>query len=235
MSDIGSFLLQTFALLLVTVTVGFLVLLGESGMTGKAVTEGKVSIAEWGRSVRKYFVRILGLALIYVGLLVGVFTVVGVITIMPVILSMVGQAAQGQPPPSESAIMQSFAPVAIVFAVIAAFVQAGFYLLLAPAVVDDAGIGGSVEKAIRVLRAKYKAFLAYASLVCGIILVSSAPILLFFFSGFDVNLKVAFLPGNLSVAVLVPSIVQTIFSPLFFLIAFLIYYDASRPPPVGQA
>lgn len=222
-------LYRGFATLAVTVIVTFFVILGQAGMTGRAVLEGKTTIGDWGSSIKRNFFKVLGVGLIYVGILFAFMIVVGMMTflsILPTIaenlqrLNQTLPAAPGAPqiPPSAFPQLISFA---MVFPVLFALAQAIFYVLLAPAVMDNKGVGSSVDHGFRTIKRSFPLFIGYAALMCVVALATATltfwPAFSAVFSG-----EVSAISG-LSWQNITSQIIGAVFSPLYFLLAFSIY------------
>jgi hypothetical protein len=75
-----------FGVLFLMLVVSFLVILGQANMSGKARKEGKTALGDWVAGVRKYFFRVLGIGLVFLGIVLILFMIVGatyVLTVLP--------------------------------------------------------------------------------------------------------------------------------------------------------
>jgi len=170
---------------------------------------------DWPKSIRKYFFRVLGIGIVYVGVLFVIFMVIGVLAIIPFLPSILGKPSWPTSPPTPP---PSLFPLSYVFPVVFAVVQSVFYVILAPAVLDDQGVGGSIDQGLKAVKGRFQAFLGYVGFVCAVMLISSTLS----------SLKLPPLVGSFTLSGVVSEAITAFISPLFFLIAFLIY-AGSKP------
>ncbi|MFQ6074555.1 MAG: hypothetical protein ACE5Z5_00275 [Candidatus Bathyarchaeia archaeon] len=105
------------------------------------------------------------------------------------------------------------------------------YMLLAPAAIDDRGVGDSVNLGFETIRRELRVFLVYVALVFVVQLLTRS------LMGVNVNpimgsispvINVVPIVEGLSSMTIISEIVNAIVSPLLFLLAFLTYATASR-------
>lgn len=181
-----------------TFLISFIVTSGQAGMTRKVVLEGRVRIGEWVTSVKRYFFRVLKLKLLYTFTLGVVLAVAGII--------------------GEQAVV-AFA----FFGVVAGSV---FRILLAPAIIDDRGVGDSIGQGFGAIRRRSKAFLVYVLLVWAVGTITSFPVQL-------TGIKAITIVGDLTLADVATGIITAFISPIYYLIAFIFYVQATRSSESG--
>lgn len=213
-----------FGVAFLSLVVSFLVILGQASMSGKAVSQGKTKLVDWSSGVKKYFFRVLGISLIFLGIFLLLFAIVGVayaLTILPKLIT-----PQGVVTPS-STMAATFtakwtATLSLAMALPITVAQSVFYVWLAPAILDDKGVGTSLDLGVKAVRKSWRAFLAFIVLffVVSVIvaLVNDLPAV--------IGIGAQPLVGSLTSTSILSQIIEKVFSPLWFLIAFELYHES---------
>jgi hypothetical protein len=210
--EFRSFITVGIGFLLIIMFISFLCVLGQASMTGKAVTTGKAELSDWSEGIRRYFLRVLGISLVYVGVLLLSLTLI----VVMFTLTLMRMPASLQVPKSFLFLTVNSTTIFLITAL-----QSLFYLLLAPAIIDDKSVGASLDAGIRALR---KSGLTFLSFIALFFCVSVATALL---REVPSLLGAAIQPflGSLTPAAAMSQAVNAIFAPVWFLIAFIIYKE----------
>jgi len=219
-----SLLMAGFGVLFLLSVVSFLVILGQANMSGKVITEGKTRLADWGIGIRKYFFRVLGIGLVFLGIMFVLFMIVMVayaLTILTKIITPEGVITPPITPTPQTTYMDW--TMTLITALIMTIAQSFFYIWLAPAILDDKGIGTSLDLGIKTIRKSGRVFVGFIVLF---LIVSAIATLVNSFPAI-IGVTVPPLVGSLTPTSIVSQIIEKIFSPLWFLIAFTIYHQHS--------
>lgn len=211
-----------------TLAVNFLALLGQVEMAGKVVLEGKASLGDWGAGIRRLFFKVLGIGLIFLGLLFTLSMVVVVIyalTIIPKLITPEGAVRPPIAPASGTAYM------GLALAAVIALAQSIFYMWLAPAVLEDRRVGASLDSGLKSIKRCGRLFIGFVALFSiasiATALIKEAPSL--------VNIAGRPLVGSLTPVSIISQIVEKILSPLWFLMAFTMHHSMqASEPAVGD-
>jgi len=215
-----------FGVMILSLIVSFLVILGQAIMTGKVIQEGKTKLSDWGKGIKRYFLRALGISLVYFGIMFVSFILVMIVfmfAILPQLISQIsGDMSLGTPliPPLTLVLMS------LVSALLTTATSAIFYTWLAPAVLDDKGVSASLKAGTEAIGKRRKTFLGF---VIFFFLVNFVPTLLTGTSltqyTYPVTMMQSAYLGYVTPMRVVSQVVTAIFSPLWFLIAFTIYSE----------
>jgi len=214
--------LVAFGVLFLNLIISFLVLLGQASMTGKVVLEGKTRLSDWGRGIKRYTLRVLGIGLIYVGIVMVFFMFVMLISMFVILPQFISQL--GKVTPSQALQISPLTSMTIgsVTALLTTIASAIFYIWLAPAVIDDKGVSASLQAGTEAIGKSGKTFLGFIALFLSVSLV---PVLI---GATPTYFGTTVQPASLSYVtptLIVSQVVTTIFSPLWFLMAFTIYSE----------
>ena len=220
-----SFIFMAFGVLLLNLIVSFLALLGQASMAGRVVAEEKTRLTDWGKGIKKYSLRVLGIGLIYLGIIVVFFVLIGMIIVfamLPQLISQLGGIVTPPTPPLTPLITPSITMATTgVTALLMTIASAVFYMWLAPAVVDDKGVFVSLDAGTKTIRKGGKAFLGFIALF--FIVSAIAQMIEAFPTCLGVTIQPVCYNGCVTPTHIVSQVITTIFSPLWFLIAFTIY------------
>lgn len=205
-----------FLLGLVNITTGFLVVLGQAGMTGRVVLEGATRLRHWGASIRSHFFTVLGLGIVYGGIVVVIGAAMGVLGVSVAFLSRsIPTVPPGTPP--TAALPPLVTPLAVIYPLLMAISQSIFYILLASAVMDGRGIAGSLDYGLKVVKRGWRVYLPYLGVFIAVSLAVSL------IGSFQYITQGGFSDYLLSPNVFISQGLNAVFSPFLFLLAFLIY------------
>jgi len=111
----------------------------------------------------------------------------------------------------------------LVTALIMTAAMSVFYVWLAPAILDDKGVGSCLDMAVKAIRKSGRVFLGFIILF---FMVSAIATLI---RDFPAMIGATFQPlvGSLTPTSIVSQIIERVFSPLWFLIAFTIHRELS--------
>lgn len=213
----SGFLMTAFGVLFLLIAVNFLVLLGQINMTGKVVAGKKACLQDWSEGITKYFLRGIALGLVILGVVMVLFMLVGVLfilTALPTIISPEGAIKPTPTPTGTPAIIVTFVTT---FLVSTAFSL--FYMWLAPLVIDNKTVGGSLDSGTKAAR---KSMLNFLWLLVLVFIVSACVEIIRSYSSY-MGITTQPTIGALTLSSLVSQIIEKLFSPLWFLIAFRIY------------
>jgi len=201
-----------FGVLFLNLIISFLVILGQVSMTREVILEGKTGLSDWGKGIKRYFLRVLGIGLIYLVLVWALSMFVGGISLLTIL-------AHTLPSPQISTlILIMISSVSTLLMTVASTI---FYIWLAPAVIDDKEVFESLKAGTEAMGKGGKTFLGFIALY---FLVSLVTLLIAPPSYFGTSVQPS------SVEYITPKgvtsqVITTIFSPLWFLIAFTIYNE----------
>jgi len=206
--------------LLLMLVVSFLVILGQANMSGKVVTVGRTTLADWGTGVRKYFFRVLGIGLIFLGIVFILFMIVGFAYALTILPEMITSEGVVRPPitPTPQTVYMSWVMTFIMTAALSVF-----YIWLAPAILDNKGVGTSLDLGVKTIRRSGRVLVGFITLFFIVSAIATVIKDLPSLTGLDVQPLV----GSLTSASIISQIIERIFSPLWFLIAFTIYHEHS--------
>ena len=221
-TELATFIFVAFGVLFLNLIISFLALLGQASMAGKVVVEGKTRLIDWGKGIKKYFLRVLGIGLIYLGIMFVFFIPIGII----VVLAMFPQLISVPPPtlpltPETSPLISTV--MSWVTVLLMTIASAVLYTWLAPAVIDDKGVFASLDAGTKTMRKGGKAFLGFIALLC--IVSAIAELIRTFPTYLGLTIQPVFYDGCVTLTQIVSQAIATIFSPLWFLIAFTIYSE----------
>ena len=219
-SELFRFVFLAFGVLLLNLIVSFLVVVGQASMAGKVVVEGKTRLADWSKGVKKYALRVLGIGLIYLGILVAFFmllVMIFVFAMLPQLMSQIGKVTPPSTPLISPSVTKAMGAVTALLMTIASSV---FYMWLAPAIIDNKGVFASLDAGTKAIRKCGKAFLGFLALFFAVsvtVQLIGAPVMLGAQPVWSVVTPMHMVSG----------VIAIIFSPLWFLIAFTIYQSQS--------
>lgn len=207
--------------------ISFLALLGQASMAGRVVVEGETRLIDWGKGVKKYSLRVLGIGLIYVGIVAVFFVLVVMVVVfsmLPQLMSRMGEVAPPTPPITPQMSPLVSATTSWMLPLVTAIVSAVFYMWLAPAVIDDKGVFASLDIGTKAMRKEGKLFLGFIVLLfavsAGAQLIGMLPYYL------EIMVPSVCYAGFCAPPThIVSQVITTLFSPLWFLIAFTIYSE----------
>ena len=213
--ELLTFVFVAFGVLCLSLLISFLVVLGQASMTGRVILEGKTRISAWGKGIKRYFVRVLGIGLIYFGIVMVFFMLVMLISMFAILPQLMSQLGRGTPPqmPEISPVIFMTSWVTALFFTIASAI---FYIWLAPAIIDDKDVFASLQAGTKAIGKSGKEFLGFVILFY---LVSLVSVLI------GTPVQPALFNGYVTPTQVVSQVVTAIFSPLWFLIAFTIYSE----------
>ncbi len=212
------------AALCISLTISFVVLLGQASMTGKAVVGEKPKLADWW-GARKYLVRVFGICVIYLGMIISFFALIGVLVAVAFYPEIFSAEATSQLPPIPHLEALGYAVAGVM-----ALIQSIFYVLLAPVAVDDKGFGASIDAGFSAVKKCKQLFACFITLYLAVSLltqlISSPQILLSSKEVRGFSACVEAQPYTVNLPRLVSKAVSTVFSPLWFLMAFVLYRES---------
>ncbi|WP_455276842.1 hypothetical protein [[Eubacterium] cellulosolvens] len=216
-----SILMMGFGALFLMMAVSFLVILGQVNMSGKVITKGKTTLADWGDGVKKYFFRVLGIGLVFLGIMVVLFMVVGMayaLTILPEMITPEGVVSPSFTPAPQAAYMGWAMTLIMVVA------QSVFYIWLAPAIMNNKSVGTSLDLGIKAIKKGGRVFVSF------IILFFIVSVVTMFVENSSTFMGTTIQPlvGSLTYTKIVSQLIEKVFSPLWFLVAFAIYRKHSK-------
>jgi len=215
-----------FGVFILNIVVSFLVLLGQVIMTGKVIQEGKTRLNDWGKGFKKYFLRTLGINLIYYGIVSVLFILVMIVlmlALLPQLISQLSGTVSLGMPQISPLILMSMSFVTVLLTTVASAI---FYMWLAPVVLDDKGVSASLKAGTEVIGRRRNMFLGF---VVFFFLMNSVSNLLTGTSltlfTYPVTMVQSMNVGYITQIRVVSQVITTIFSPIWFLIAFAIYSE----------
>jgi hypothetical protein len=200
--------------------VSFLVILGLANMSGKVVKQGKTTLDDWSAGVRKYFFRVFGIGLVFLGIILILFMIVGVAYVLTVLPEMITSEGVMRPPITST---PQTAYMSWVMTLIMTVASSIFYVWLAPAILDNKGVGASLDMGVKTIRSSSRIFVGFIILFFIVSAIATVIKVLPSMIGLDVQPII----GSLTYTSIVSQIIERIFSPLWFLIAFTIYREHS--------
>lgn len=223
-NDYQSFLLVGLGMWVLIQAVSFSALLGQASMAGKAVSGERTSLGDWVEGVRAYFSRVFGISLIYL-VIAGVFfiplsRIYYSIVLLP-LASQMGITAPQTPPPTTTTPLPTAILLTIAFFITTA--TAVFYMLIAPVVFENKGVISSLRSGTTAIRRSGWTFLGFIALMSVISGVTSMIENLPMYSATEVQRILH--QGYLKPLNIASQAINTVISPLWFLIAFTIYHD----------
>lgn len=230
--ELLGFIYAAFGVFLMNLVISFLALLGQASMAGRVVVEGKTRLIDWGKGIKKYSLRVLGIGLIYLGIIAVFFVLMVMILMFAMLPQLISQF--GLPTPSTTPQISPLisATTSLVTLLVMTIVSAVFYVWLAPAIIDDRGVFASLDIGTKAMRKEGKLFLGFIVLFfvvsAGAQLINTLPIYL----GIMVP-SVCYGGFCVTPTQIVSQVITTLFSPLWFLIAFTIYSEQKLTLQVG--
>lgn len=185
--------------------VSFLVIVGQVSMTESVVSGSKPSMNDWRIGTKIYSFRILGLGLIYMLTSFGLYGV----------LSLFRNSVERAMP-----YMLAVATYRLLGTLLTTVVTSVFYVCLASATLNDGGLARSLVHGVNAIRKNNLCFFEFVALFFTMSAISTFTTLLGSSTGDSVI-------GSLSYGDIASEIVQTVLSPLWFLIAFRICWPKS--------
>lgn len=233
--ELLGFIFVAFGVFLMNIVISFLALLGQASMAGRVVVEGKTRLIDWGKGIKKYFLRVLGIGLIYLGIIAVFFVIMVmmlVFAMLPQLIPQLGAVAPPTPPTTPQISPLISATTSWVTPLVMTIVSAVFYMWLAPAIIDDKGVFASLDFGTKTMRKEGKLFLGFIALFfvvsAGAQLINMLPTYL----GIMVP-SVCYVGFCVTPTHIVSQVITTLFSPLWFLIAFAIYSE--QKPTLWEA
>lgn len=225
--ELLGFIFMAFGVFLMNLVISFLALLGQASMAERVVVEGKTRLVDWGKGIKKYFLRVLGIGLIYLGIIAVFFVLMVMILVfamLPQLIPQLGEVPSPTPPITPQISPLISATTSWVTPLVTTIVSAIFYMWLAPAIIDDKGVFASLDMGTKAMRKEGKLFLGFIALFlvvsAGAQLINTLPI----YMGIMVP-SVCYVGFCVTPTHIVSQVVTTLFSPLWFLIAFTIYSE----------
>jgi len=207
--------------------ISFLALLGQASMAGRVVVEGKTRLIDWGKGIKKYFLRVLGIGVIYVAI-IGLFFVLMVMVLvfamLPQLISQLGAVAPPTPPITPQISPLISATTSWVTPLVTTIVSGVFYMWLAPAIIDDKGVFASLDIGTKTMRKGGKLFLSFIALFFAVSACAQSINMLPIYVGITVP-SVCYAGFCVTPTHIVSQVITTLFSPLWFLTAFTIYSE----------
>ena len=221
--ELLGFIFMAFGVFLMNLVISFLALLGQASMAERVVVEGKTRLVDWGKGIKKYFLRVLGIGLIYLGIIAVFFVLMVMILVFAMLPQLIPQLGEVPSPTPQISPLVS-ATTGWVTPLVTTIVSAVFYMWLAPAIIDDKGVFASLDMGTKAMRKEGKLFLGFIALFlvvsAGARLINTLPI----YMGIMVP-SVCYVGFCVTPTHVVSQVVTTLFSPLWFLIAFTIYSE----------
>jgi hypothetical protein len=218
-----------FGSLFISLVVGLLVLLGQVSMTGRVILTGKTGLGDWWVGLRKYFWKVVVIGAVFWGVVMGITFIVTLILVftvlLPAVLTNPGSFSPNQPNPlTQSPFLLSVTSLSALGILI-------FYMMLAPAILDNKGAGLSIISGMSAVRRSGRVFLVFLGLVMLVTLVTLV-------IGYP-NLSTTNLTYNLNAANyftlprVFSGLLGALFTPLWMLIAFRIYSESGVTQMIG--
>jgi hypothetical protein len=212
--------------LFLSLAISFLTLIGQASMASRVVLEGKAVLRDWVHGVKRYSTKVLGVCVIYLGVLVLSFIPMMIMywyVMLAQLPSLMG-AYDPEMPPSPPIIPPSINIVtnwtALIFTSV---ITAVLYLWLAPVFFEDGGVFTSIRAGNQALKKNWRTFLGFVALFITVSgaanLIENLPTYL----GTSIQRS-----GYLALTHVTSNVINTIFSPLWFLIALTIYRELPR-------
>jgi hypothetical protein len=207
------------AIVFLNFVVLFLVILGQASMAGKVVLKGKTKLPDWGAGTRKYFFRVLGIGLAFIGIALVVLMIFGLVLVFTFLPDII--AHPGVPPklptlfvnPAGAFVVQLLSVFLITLA------DSVLYLWLAPAILDYKGVGTSLDVGLKTFKRSWKAFVGFFALFLGasvvVLIINDLPTI--------TGVTIRPLVGSLTPTYLTSQFIEKLLSPLWFLITFRLY------------
>lgn len=207
------------AVVFLNLVVFFLVILGQASMAGKVVLKGKTKLPDWGAGARKYFFRVLGIGLAFIGIALVVLVIFGfvlVFTFLPDIITHPGAIPKL---PSLFLNPTGIFMVQLISVLLITLADSALYLWLAPAILDYKGVGTSLDVGLKTFKRSWKAFAGFFAIFLGasvvVLVINDLPTI----TGVTLRPLVA----SLTPTYLISQVMEKLLSPLWFLITFRLY------------
>ena len=220
--ELLTFIFVVFGILLLNLVIYLIALLGQASMAGKVVVEGKTRLIDWAKGIKKYFLRVLGIGLIYFGIIIVFFMLIGIIVALAMLPQIISQMDKAPPPTPQISPLTSMVTSGVTV-LLMTIASAVFYIWLAPAVIDDKGVFASLDMGTKTMRKGGKAFLGFIALFFTVSVI--AELIRTFPTYLGVTIQPICYNGCVTPTQVVSQAIMTIFSPLWFLIAFTIYSE----------
>lgn len=226
--ELESYALMGFGALFLSMTISFLTLIGQASMASRVVLDGKAGLRDWVQGVRKYSPRVLGVFVIYLGVMVLSFIPMMImywyvmLAQLPSLMAAYDPEKPPPPPIIPPSINIATNWTALIFASV---ITAVFYLWLAPVFFEDKGVFTSIRAGNQALKKNGRTFLGFVALF---IAVSGAANLIENLPTYLGTSIQQLYSGYLALTHVTSIFIKTIFSPLWFLIALTIYRELPR-------
>jgi len=196
-------------------------------MTGRVVLVERTSLSDWVRGVRAFFTRVLGISLIYLGILIIGFIPLSMIYLSFVLQLLVWQMVIAPPQITAPALLTPLSMAIMwIITLIGAVSTAVLYTWIALIVLENKGVIASLGSGNRGIREGGRTFLGFIALIFAASGVTSL------IENFPVYLGAAIQQlssqGYLTPSNIASQAISTVISPLWFLMAFTIYYGQPR-------
>jgi len=227
--ELESYAFIGFGALFLSLVISFLALVGQASMASVVVLGGKAGLRDWVRGVRRHSPRALGVYFIYLVVMVLSFVPMIVMywyAMLPWLRHQIGASGPVEPP--SPPFMSLPIGIAINWTALILFsvITAVLYMWLAPVFFEDADVFTSVGAGNKALRANGRAFLGFIVLfiaVSGVAnLIENLPVYL------GATIQQIYSSGYLAPTHMASQVIETIFSPLWFLVTLTIYRGGSR-------
>ncbi len=197
----------------------FLVILGQASMAGKVVLKGKTKLSDWGAGARKYFFRVLGIGLAFIGIALVFLVIFGFVLVFTFLPDIIAHPGVSPKLPSLFLNPTGVFVVQLIPVFLITLADSVLYLWLAPAILDYKGVGTSLDVGLKTFKRSWKAFVGFFALFFGasvvVLVINDLPTI----TGVTIRPLVASLtPTNLT-----SQFLERLLSPLWFLITFRLY------------
>lgn len=220
--EFQSYFLVGFGILILILIVSFLALLGQASMAGKVVLGEIPSLSDWVRGVRAYFSRVLGISLIYLGILSLVFIPFGIIYFSLILKPLASQMCMAAPQTPTSAPLTTMWTGTFIGAISTAVI----YMWFAPVIFENKGVIASLSSGTRAMRESGRTFLGFIALIFVVLGITSSIANLNLYLG--ETIQQLLYKGYLTHLNIASQAISTVISPIWFLTAFTIYHELPR-------
>jgi hypothetical protein len=232
--ELESYAFIGFGALFLSMAISFLALVGQASMASSVVLGGKAGLRDWVNGIRKHSPRVLGVYFIYLVVMVLSFVPMIVMywyAMLPWLRLQIGASGPVEPPspPFMSlpiGIAINWTAINWTALILFSVITAVAYMWLAPVFFEDADVFTSVGAGNKALRANGRAFLGFVALfiaVSGVAnLIENLPVYL------GSTIQQIYGSGYLAPTHVASQVIETMFSPLWFLVALTIYRGGPR-------
>jgi len=225
--ELLTFIFVALGIGLLNLVISFLALLGQASMAGRVVVEGKTRLVDWGKGIKKYFLRVLGIGLIYLGIIAVFFVIMVMVLVFAMLPQLIPQLGAVAPPITPQISPLISPTTSWVTPLVTTIVSAVYYMWLAPAIIDDKGVFASLDIGTKTMRKGGKLFLGFIALFFAVSAGAQSINMLPIYLGIMVP-SVCYAGFCVTPTHIVSQVITTLFSPLWFLIAFTIYSEGVR-------